>query len=177
MIFFIEQILSFLIAYFIGLEIFNKLNTYKRNDYIIQRIHSFFLGIGATSFIFWFFTVLTNGKNSFYPLFELFIVAFLFIKHKGTRIKLLPLNNIKVFTSKNIITLILFSLIFAYIYFYSSILPNGTCDAFYMFNYKAKYLAYKEPEMWYGIFSQHLADFHPDYPLFLSCTIARLFIY
>ena len=180
MILFIQHLLSFLIAYFIGLMVFEKLNTYKRNDYIIQRVHSFFLGIGLTSFLFWFFTVLTNGKNNTYPLFELFIVAFLFIKFRKTNIKSFSLKDFKknqLFTIQNLITLLLFSLIFTYIYFYSSILPNGTCDAFYMFNYKAKYLAYEKPEMWYGIFSQHLADFHPDYPLFLSCTIARLFIY
>lgn len=177
MIVIIKHLLSFLIAYLIGLIVYGKLNTTIKKDYIIYKIHSFFIGIGTTSLLFWFFTVLTNGQNKFYPLFEIILASLLFIKTKKTNIKALSLKEIRIFTKRNFITFILFTLIFTYIYYYSSILPNGTCDAFYMFNYKAKYLAYEKPAFWYGIFSEHLSDSHLDYPLFLPSIVARFAVY
>lgn len=177
MIFYIKTFISLLVAYFIGLNIFFVLNNYKRNDYFIQRIHSFFLGLGVTSLLFWFFTVFSNGRNLYYSIFELLLVVFLFIKNKKRpHLKNLLINS-SYFSKKNIISFVLLALIFIYVYSYASIIPNGTCDAFYMWNYKAKFLAYNLPGYWINIFSNHLIDSHQDYPMNLPCIIARMFVY
>ncbi|HEX7009253.1 MAG TPA: hypothetical protein VF184_04680 [Phycisphaeraceae bacterium] len=51
--------------------------------------------------------------------------------------------------------------------------PDGLWDAWAMWNFKARFLYFAEPN-WTVIFSAQEAGTHPDYPLLVPMTVARL---
>jgi hypothetical protein len=54
--------------------------------------------------------------------------------------------------------------------------PQGDWDAWAIWNLKARFFARGGP-LWSRAFDDSLAWSHPDYPLFLSTTVARLWVY
>ena len=190
MLYLIRFFLSFLTIYFFGRIIFLLFCNPKEKHNIISKFHSFFLGLGFTSITFWFYTIATNGYNSNYHIIESCSVAviYLYLRLKKEKCLYAQLPNE---SSQNVVSgekkrslinylsVIVFSLIAVYSCFKCIKYPDGSWDALGMWNYKAKFLAHGN-EVWNSIFFKTYDSYdylHRDYPLFLPCTIARVYNY
>ncbi len=192
----IRFFLSCLTAYFFGMVLYRSFYGFKYKRNLISKFHSFFLGLGFTSITFWFFTLATNGYNSNYPIVEFFSVVIIFLylfiieirnrnkKHKIITNTAKNCNNcISTSTLEHsnkgvldYIAIIVISLIALLIFFRCLRFPDGIWDAVTMWNFKAKFLA-SGNDLWSGMFSDYYNYIHRDYPLFLPCMLARIFIY
>lgn len=144
---------------------------------IINSLHKISLGLGLTSVLFWQFTLISNGNNKYYYLYEIticFILAILAYK-KGTTTK--NKLNIKLANPK-IAYLAYFLLFLQIILIILSCfqIPLGMWDAQAIWNLKAKFLAFGN-ENWSKIFENRFDYIHRDYPMLLPATIARAFYY
>lgn len=167
---------SLILSYFIGYLIFKnfKLSCYGS---IINVLHKISLGLGFTSILFWQFTLISNGNNKYYYLFEItifFILAILAYKKNTTKKNKL---NIK-FANPKLAYLAYFLLILQIILISLSCfqIPLGMWDAQAIWNLKAKFLAFGN-ENWSKIFENRFDYIHRDYPMLLPATIARAFYY
>ena len=182
MLTFIRLLISYLNTYFLGRIIYCFFCHSKGKQNIVSKFHSFYLGLGFTSIYFWFYTVLTNGNNTYYPILEYFTIILLYFGIKQKKIK--PFGQIaNIFKTKEKQSLVIDFLakaIIILIILLCSIrclhYPEGTWDAIAMWNIKAKFLSCGN-EFWTGMFTDCFYYAHRDYPLFLSCIIARSFLY
>ena len=184
MILLIRFFLSFLTAYFLGRTLYCSFCNSKEKQSFISRIHSFYLGLGATSIFFWYYTALTNGYNRHYPIVELIIILILYLFQANKHLKNFE-NKITINTSNNksssekylrITGIFMITLIAILCFFHCLSRPDGKWDALAMWNIKAKYL-YCGNDSWSEIFSDNFEYAHRDYPLFLPCIIARSCIF
>ena len=185
MLYIIRFFLAFLSAYFLGKIIYFSFCTPKEKDRIISIFHSFFLGLGFTSISFWYYTIATNGFNSNYHIIEICFVGIIYLYlwlKKGKKITFpiktnFPKNkNIsrKKKSLLNYITIILFCLIAVLCFYKCYNFPDGTWDALAMWNLRARFLSCGN-ESWSLMYVDKFNYSHRDYPLFLPCTIARLY--
>ena len=190
MLYFIKLSTAFLSAYFLGRIIYLYFCNPKEKPNIISMIHSFLLGLGFSSISFWFYTIATNGYNSNYHYIELSFIAIIYIYlwiKKGKRIISLP-SLPRFFSSKNKVAgtkkrqLINYMIVVLFCFIGVLCLvgclryPDGTWDAIAMWNFRAKFLSLGNEE-WNRMYFDTFDYSHRDYPLFLSCTIARGYNY
>ena len=181
MLFIIRLLISFLITYYFGRLMFCYFSNSKRND-AISRFHSFFLGLGVTSITFWFYTILTNGYNSYYTLTEISSVILIYLYFRKRNIikqNQIAISKKYLFKFPNTIELIGFIILIliSLVCFLSCLYyPEGAWDAVSMWNFKARFLATGN-DSWSGMFSDYYDYIHRDYPLFLPCLLARNYIY
>ncbi len=185
MLYFIRFFLAFLNAYFFGRIIYIYYCHPKEKHNIISMTHSFLLGLAFTSIFFWFYTISSNGYNSNYHVVEtcfVFIIyLFLWIK-KGRKTTSFPIihttENKKPRKAQrrliNYMTVILFGFIAVLCLVKCLRYPDGTWDALAMWNFRAKFLSIGNEE-WNRMYFDTFDYSHRDYPLFLSCIIARSF--
>ena len=187
MLYLIRLFIAFLTAYFFGRTIYFYFSNSKEKNNAIIKIHSFFLGLGFTSISFWFYTIATNGYNSNYHIVETFFVAviyiYLWMKKRNKTSSLDSINsyeNTTTFKKRrliiNYLTAILFSLIAVLCLVRCLRFPDGTWDSLAMWNFRARFLSVGN-EDWIRMYLDTFDYTHRDYPLFLSCTIARCFNY
>lgn len=172
-------ILSVLTSYFIGRFIYRLFDSKETG--IIAILIGWLMGIGATSLMFWLFTLGSNGQNSLYPFFEVFMVFALWLYYYKYIRKKSSHNNLFNFTTieqNDYIAFILIFLVALMIVGYIKTFPSrGTWDSLMTWNLKAKFLANGNEGIWLRIFDNALEHSHRDYPLLWCCIIARGFLF
>jgi len=138
-------------------------------------------GLVLTSASFFFWTVISGGRSNWYPVVEV-ILLFLamavvwFRQHKGDRAWWpvlrwrLPITHVSVLSG--LLLLICASLCFVITCKLADVNPWGYWDAWARINHKARFL-FAGGDNWTWVFHT-VAVAHPDYPLLLPCTVARI---
>jgi hypothetical protein len=149
-------------------------------DFLIKVNIATGLGFGISSAIY-FLWLLVVGPNSIFIIFErvlfIFLITILICYLIKTRKFTLPSETDPEASvelkSRNLYIIFFALLVLGLIAFISLLLrtPHGGWDAWAIWNMKARFI-FRSGEYWKGVFSNWYA--HPDYPLFIPLTVARI---
>ena len=171
-------ILSILNALLIGITVYNYWD--KNEDTIIRVCNGMYLGLVITSILFWLYTVIGNGQNGLYPAFELLlgmIIWCISCRHARKGKKDVCKENNKNSLIDDYIAVVIIILIAVLVLGRLKLYPWGNWDAVAMWNIKASFLANGNEGMWLRMFDNVFDSAHRDYPLALSCIVARGFVF
>lgn len=171
-------ILSILNALLIGITVYNYWD--KNEDTIIRVCNGMYLGLVITSILFWLYTVICNGQNGLYPAFELLlgmIIWCISCRHARKGKKDVCKENNKNSLIDDYIAVVIIILIAVLVLGRLKLYPWGNWDAVAMWNIKASFLANGNEGMWLRMFDNVFDSAHRDYPLALSCIVARGFVF
>ena len=138
-------------------------------------------GLAITSTIYFLWMIISDGKNTWYPYAEVFLlVLFLtlvWMRHLKEEnlhlVKKLCIQKVSVPTALMLLALVFGAVVsFTFSLKLANINPWGGWDAWARINLKARFL-FAGGDHWTWIF-EGIRIYHHDYPLLLQCTIARL---
>ncbi len=142
-------------------------------------IFSLVFGFAVTSLGYFIWLIVFHRFDSAFILIESSSTGIItFWALRDNKIKILP-ANIK-FTKSSI-----FSLMFLVIFTMQTFIlirtaldyPHGMGDSWAIWNLRARFLSENQGIYWKNGFSEEISWSHPDYPLFLSASIARFWSY
>jgi hypothetical protein len=176
-------ILSFVLALMFGMAIVTLLwpGRQLQVNLVMKVSLAVGLGLGATSCLSFLYLVISGGRLGSLPVAEILVLVGLLacaiLRHPREKSALAGRNEARPWAVAGpAAALALFLIAVASFAQSTARWPHGGADAWSMWNFHARFL-YRGGEHWTSLFSKQLEWSHPDYPLMLSTSVMRSWVF
>lgn len=173
----IEILLSLGLAYVVGYFVVRAFTPFS--NHAITWMLAPGLGIGLTSLSLFLTLLIANQANSIYlPIFDsilLLIAITLFMRFRSPALDIIKLQG----SPTRLIRLLFYCGVTLATALYLTLAvtnPHGNWDAWVIWNLRARFLI-RFNENWMHSFTADVVTVHSDYPLMISTSVARLWVY